>query len=92
METNAPIEKLEPAASIIDLFGGPDVVQQITGSDRTRVYRWTQPKEKGGTDGIIPLRPAQKLWAHAKATGMEIPGDLFLSTTLSSNAASEVAA
>ncbi|MGR9149633.1 hypothetical protein ACU8MT_09240 [Rhizobium leguminosarum] len=78
METNAP-ERLEPAASIIDRFGGPEAVQEITGADRTRVYRWTQPKEKGGTDGIIPLKPAQKLWAHAKATGLEIPGDLFLS-------------
>ncbi|TWB61662.1 hypothetical protein FBZ98_1011007 [Rhizobium sp. ERR 922] len=78
METNAP-EKLEPAASIIDRFGGPEAVQEITGADRTRVYRWTQSKEKGGTDGFIPLKPAQKLWAYAKANGIEIPGDMFLS-------------
>ncbi|WP_313522593.1 hypothetical protein [Shinella sp.] len=78
MDTNAP-EKLEPAASIIDRFGGPDAVQEITGADRTRVYRWTQPKEKGGTDGIIPLKPAQKLWAYAKANRIDIPSDLFLS-------------
>lgn len=78
METNAP-DKLEPAASIIDRFGGPEAVQEITGADRTRVYRWTQPKEKGGTDGIIPLKPAQKLWAYAKANRIDIPSDLFLS-------------
>lgn len=78
MDTNAP-EKLEPAASIIDRFGGPDAVQEITGADRTRVYRWTQPREKGGTDGIIPLKPAQKLWAYAKANRLDIPSDLFLS-------------
>jgi hypothetical protein len=87
METNAP-DKLEPAASIIDRFGGPEVVQEITGADRTRVYRWTQPKDKGGTDGIIPLKPAQTLWAHAKANGIEIPGDMFLSA----KSGSEVAA
>lgn len=78
MDTNAP-EKLEPAASIIDRFGGPDAVQEITGADRTRVYRWTQPREKGGTDGMIPLKPAQKLWAYAKANRIDIPSDLFLS-------------
>ncbi len=78
MDTNAP-EKLEPAASIIDRFGGPDAVQEITGADRTRVYRWTQPREKGGTDGIIPLKPAQKLWAYAKANRLDVPSDLFLS-------------
>jgi hypothetical protein len=78
MDTNAP-EKLEPAASIIDRFGGPDAVQEITGADRTRVYRWTQPRERGGTDGIIPLKPAQKLWAYAKANRLDIPSDLFLS-------------
>ncbi|MCA0343839.1 MAG: hypothetical protein LCH99_29425 [Proteobacteria bacterium] len=81
MDTNAPApEKLEPAASIIDRFGGPDVVQEITGADRTRVYRWTQPKNKGGTDGMIPLRPALKLWAHAKAHDLDIPSDLFFSS------------
>ena len=78
MDMTAP-EKLEPAASIIDRFGGPDVVQEITGADRTRVYRWTQPKNKGGTDGVIPLRPAQKLWAYAQANGISIPSDAFLS-------------
>ncbi|KKZ89033.1 hypothetical protein RPHASCH2410_CH00120 [Rhizobium phaseoli Ch24-10] len=78
MEQSAP-EKLEPAASIIDRFGGPEAVQEITGADRTRVYRWTQPRDKGGTDGIIPLKPAQKLWAYAKANGIELPADMFLS-------------
>ena len=91
METNAP-EKLEPAASIIDRFGGPEAVQEITGADRTRVYRWTQPREKGGTDGIIPPKPARKLWAHAKATGLDIPVDLFLSPESATQSHSEVAA
>lgn len=84
MDTNAPTDKLEPATSIIDRFGGPDVVQEITGVDRTRVYRWTQPKEKGGTGGVIPLKPAQKLWAHAQANGLPVPSDIFLSTAVAS--------
>lgn len=70
--------ELEPAATIIDRFGGPDAVRAITGASRTRVYRWTQPKAKGGTGGEIPMKPAKKLMAHAKAHGIPINGDVFL--------------
>lgn len=81
METSAPTETLEPAATIIDRFGGPDVVQEITGASRTRVYRWTQPKAKGGTDGIIPFPQAVKLISHAKKHGLAINADSFLPAT-----------
>lgn len=77
METNAP-EKLEPAASIIDRFGGPEAVQQITGADRTRVYRWTQPKEKGGTDGLIPFKHVPTLIAAGRERGVKLSADDFL--------------
>lgn len=78
METNAPTPTLEPAATIIDRFGGPDAVQQITGASRTRVYRWTQPKSKGGTGGMIPTPHALKLIAHAKEAGLPITAEHFL--------------
>lgn len=77
METNTP-EKLEPAASIIDRFGGPEAVQAITGADRTRVYRWTQPKGKGGTDGLIPFKHVPALIAAGRERGVQLSADDFL--------------
>lgn len=66
---------LEPASSIIARFGGPDKVQEVTGASRTRVYRWTQPKERGGTDGIIPMNHAAKLLQHARENGIPVTGE-----------------
>jgi hypothetical protein len=68
---------LEPAATIISRFGGPDKVQEITKASRTRVYRWTQPKEAGGTGGLIPMVHAVKLIDEARRTGIEISLDDF---------------
>lgn len=63
---------LEPASSIIARFGGSEKVQAITGASRTRVYRWTQPENKGGTGGTIPQKQLRKLLEHAMATGIQI--------------------
>ena len=71
---------LEPASSIIKAFGGADKVIEVTGASRTRVYRWTQPKEKGGTGGTIPLDHAAKLLEHAKAAGLPVSADDFIPT------------
>lgn len=69
---------LDPAKSIIDLFDGVDNVMAITGASRTRVYRWTQPKERGGTGGFIPTSRARKLLQHAKANDIAVSADQFL--------------
>jgi hypothetical protein len=66
---------LEPANTIIARFGGPDKVREVTGASRTRVYRWTQPKERGGTDGIIPMSHAAKLLNFARENGIDVTGD-----------------
>lgn len=77
---------LDPAHSLILKFGGPDgklsqgidAVAAITGADRTRVYRWMRPQDKGGTGGMIPNRQADKLLAYAKKRRLPIePGDFF---------------
>lgn len=69
---------LEPAAYIIDRFGGAEVVQEITGASRTRVYRWTMPKAAGGTDGMIPFKHVPALLEAAKAKGVDLSADDFL--------------
>ena len=69
---------LEPASSIISRLGGLSIVQSVTGASRTRVYRWTQPKEKGGTGGIIPLSHAPKLLSYARESGVALSANDFL--------------
>lgn len=69
---------LEPAATIINRFGGPGEVEAITKASRTRVYRWMQPKERGGTGGLIPMVHAVKLIAEARKKGIEISLDDFV--------------
>lgn len=72
-----PSPALEPAASVIAKFGGPQKVQDITKADRTRVFRWTQPREAGGTDGRIPMKQVIKLIEHARKHDIPISGDEF---------------
>lgn len=82
---------LNPAASIIEKFGGVEAVMNITQASRTRVYRWTQPRENGGTDGIIPTPHARKLLAHAEVDRrIKVTAkDFFASTSLANTLPSE---
>lgn len=77
---------MEPAHRVISKFGPGDgklssairVVSEITGADPTRVYRWMRPREKGGTDGIIPSRAQMKLFEHAQRERIPLsPSDFF---------------
>lgn len=52
--------------SIIKLCGGVAAVSEMTGRDATRVRRWTYPKERGGSDGLIPADMQQVLMARAQ--------------------------
>ena len=64
---------LAPAHHVIRKFGGPDgklsigikLVAQVTGANPTTVYRWMLPRERGGTDGLIPVRQQKKLFEYA---------------------------
>ena len=42
------------AKNIIDKFGGIKALAEAIGKDPATIYRWTYPKEKGGTGGIVP--------------------------------------
>ena len=55
---------LDPAAAAIAILGGTGIVSKITGIDRSQVWRWMQPRNKGGTGGLIPAglkSPAEPL-------------------------------
>lgn len=42
------------AERVIEAFGGAARLSDLTGIDKSSVYRWKYPKERGGTDGAIP--------------------------------------
>lgn len=70
-------EKLDPALSVIKSLGGFEAVAGITGKHISRVYRWTYPKDRGGTGGFIPQADAAVLLAHAKANDLPVTAESF---------------
>jgi len=76
---------MEPAKTIISKFAKPDegltgeaVISRITETAYTAPYRWQQPREKGGTGGLIPQRHHPRLLTYAKENGIELaPGDFL---------------
>lgn len=69
---------MEPAASIIKAIGGEAIASEITGTAYTAPYRWQQPKEKGGTGGLIPQRHHPALLAYAQDRGLDLRAEHFL--------------
>jgi hypothetical protein len=65
------------AEIIISKLGGVDEVARAAGVDVSRVYRWTYPKERGGTDGEVPRRHWQSLIMAAHMRGIELQHDDF---------------
>lgn len=61
---------LEPAKTVIEICGGVDAVAEFTGRDRSRVFRWGYPREKGGSNGFIPAEVADVLLKKAWERGL----------------------
>jgi hypothetical protein len=78
---NYRLMHLEPAKSIIERCGGPEVVAARTNRDPSRVYRWMHPKDKGGTGGTIPFQLVPTLIAVAAERGIALTADDFLPPT-----------
>lgn len=68
---------LDPARSIIAAVGGPKVVAEVTGVNRTQIWRWTQPTERKGTGGLIPSAHQVKLLQWARANGKPLTAEMF---------------
>ncbi len=79
-------DALEPAASIVALFGGPERVAQITQRDTTRVYRWMRSSAAGGTDGEIPKTPRRRLMEYAQRHQIQVPPGLWVGVSSQSAA------
>lgn len=68
----------EPASSIIKRCGGVPTVARWLDLNRTSVLRWTHPRDKGGTGGLVPSKHQADLMAKAQESGVAIePADFF---------------
>lgn len=65
-----------PAARVIAKFGegtkGHYRVAELLGRHVSRVFRWTYPKERGGTGGLIPPREQDRLLEIARREGVAL--------------------
>lgn len=68
---------MNPASEIISRCGGTALVASWLGIDRSWVLRWTHPKSRGGTGGLVPSRHQAPLLARAKAEGVNLTPDMF---------------
>lgn len=74
-------QKVNPqAAKIIELFGGVQALAKVLHSMRvkiavTSIYRWTYPKEVGGTGGFIPTRSLPLVLKAAHKIGIFISAE-----------------
>lgn len=69
--------QLEPARSVIEKIGGVDAVATVTGKHVSRIYRWTYPRNRGGTGGVVPHDDATKLLIHAEKKGIALRASDF---------------
>lgn len=70
---------MEPARTIIEICGGFDVVAEMAGRSGVRVRRWTYPKERGGTGGLIPAECQQAILTQARLRSLPLrPAHFFL--------------
>jgi hypothetical protein len=68
---------MQPANDIIEAMGGTRTVSEIAGVHISQVNKWTWPRERGGSHGIIPMKHAMALVAHARLNGMSLTPDHF---------------
>lgn len=68
-------KQLEPAATVLRIIGGAAVAATVTGLGRIQCWRWTQPKSKGGTDGLIPSEHQETLLSWAERNGKSLTAD-----------------
>lgn len=73
---------MEPALTIIEICGGISKVAEMTGRSEIRVRRWTYPKARGGTDGLIPSDCAKALMEEAPKRGIALRPEHFFPAIL----------
>lgn len=78
-----PNFKLDPAWSVACACGAPNgegakVLAQLAEVDRTTVYSWFRPVEKGGTGGLIPAGRQKRILLQARSRSIPLTADLII--------------
>lgn len=63
------------AEKIIAKFGNARRLAELIGVHPVNVYRWTYPRTRGGTDGLIPTASLAKVLYAARADGILLTMD-----------------
>lgn len=69
---------LNPAHDIIAALGGTSTVAKLCGVSRSSVWKWAQCREKGGTDGVIPVEHALNIVKAGEKIGLDIQLAAFI--------------
>jgi hypothetical protein len=73
---------LNPAAHVIEKLGGPKAVSKLLNKHESRIRRWTYPRDRGGTGGLIPAAEQVELLRAAIGMGWALkPDDFFFGIT-----------
>ena len=86
---------MDPAETIIRKCGGGNFARGVnrvsgwTGIEKSRVFRWSRPKEKGGCDGVIPAQHHQKILDGARREDIALAPEDFFARSASKPAAQE---
>jgi len=66
------------ARNVIDKCGGEKIVAGLIGRSLSTVYKWTYPREQGGTGGWVPTVAQKKLMEAARRGEVDLaPADFF---------------
>lgn len=66
------------AEEVIKRFGNPYRVAEIIQRRPSVIYRWTYPKSRGGTNGIIPAPALQELIKAARREGVLLTDECLI--------------
>lgn len=84
MATDAHVSPV--AQAVIEKCGGFETVAEWLDLDLSNVYRFTYPRSRGGTGGLIPAKHQTTLLAKARDVGVDLrPEDFFEVTTVPSD-------
>lgn len=69
-ETLDPLGLMSQAERIIDKFNGRYNLARLIGKQPSTIYRWTYPRSKGGTGGLIPNKDLPLIRKAAREQGI----------------------